>query len=199
MPNNFERYTAALRNLIQLFVIKNGIKPKYLDSLRKIYQAEALFSRDAEIPTDICNFLSHLLTAVYIKKSESGIPFYFNIRINGNFLLSPKIYTALILSICRNAESIEIYRQNGSIIIRAASENIKHSLKLIKKLKGCVYFERITNTALIVLPITATDKKTELCKPNVLEEYLFNPFSAVNIYLLLGLIIDFSKNFFDSY
>ncbi len=183
LPNNFERYTAALRNLIQLFVIKNGIKPKYLDSLRKIYQAEALFSRDAEIPTDICNFLSHLLTAVYIKKSESGIPFYFKINIRGNFLLNQKPYTALILSVCQNAYKIEIFELNGKLAIKAITPKTKHSHRLVKNLDGCVYFERVTNTSLTLLPLIATDKKAILCKPNNTEEYLLNPFSEVNIYL----------------
>lgn len=185
LPNNFERYTAALRNLIQLFIIKNGIKPKYLDALRKIYQSEALLSRDNEIPTDICNFLSQLLTSVYIKKSESGLPFYFKINIRGNYLLSLKPYTALILSICRAADNIEIFKINGKLAIKAVTPNTKHSHRLAKKLDGCVYFERVTNTALTVLPLIATDKKAALCKPNEVEEYLLNPFSAVNIYLNL--------------
>ena len=182
LPNKIERYTAALRSYIQFSALRNGFNTKNCEKLKKIYNFEALFSEEI-IPINIYYYLSDLLTAVFIIKNEKGLPFRFNIKFSINCLINVKTFTALILNICSKAEFVEISFLNGNLIIKTNIKLTKHSLKLSKKLKGCVFYEIKTNTLFIKLPVTSTDKKVMSFSENSIEDYVLNPFSIVNIFL----------------
>ena len=179
LPNFFERYTASLRNVIHLSVAKNGLMPKHLENMRKIFIIEALLCPDFEEPTDIAEFTSKLLSAVYINKLAKGNSFEFDIRLNGRYMLNRKLYTALILNICRNSHKLSIYKKYEQIIIRAENCEKNSYNKIIKVMNSYSLFESKSKTALIVLNYTATNKKS---KPPIIESS-YNPFSPVNLFI----------------
>ena len=174
-------YPSLLRNYIQNSVIKNGFKYKHIENLRKIYNFEALFSEEI-IPINLNNYLNILFTAILIRKKELKENFDFLIYFRNNCMINLKTFTALIMNLCSKAEFIKIYSFNGNLIIKTDKTITKHSLKLIKKLKGCAYYEIKTRKFFIKIPITATDKKTVSINKNI-EEYILNPFSIVNIFI----------------
>lgn len=179
LPNNFERYCAALRNTVQLSIIKNGLKPKYFKTFKKIYEAEAFFSREEILPIDLGLFLHQLLLSAHIKLLENNRSINISLKIKGVFLINRKLFTALILNICQNSKYIKISYLNGKILIYAKC-NTGILKPIITFLNGNIYFERKKGDFLITLPTIKTDKspiKTEEW------EYSQNPFSPVNIFI----------------
>ena len=98
-------------------------------------------------------------------------------------MINLKAFSALIMNICSKAEFIKIYSFKGNLIIKSDASITKHSLKLAKKLNGCAYYEIKTRRLFVKVPITNTDKKPITNLENI-EEYILNPFSAVNIFIL---------------
>ncbi len=176
------RYTAALRLTITNFIIKNGITPKYTSNLKRIYNAESFYLQEEPLPYDLFKFLFNLLTAIYIVKKEKGLEFVFDINIRKNCLINLKPFTYLILNLCANADRIEISNTKGNLIIKTNTIKTKYSLKIIKKLKGCIYYERKSGKMLISLPFTETDKKP-VYSTCTTEEYIINPLSVVNVFM----------------
>lgn len=183
LPNKIMRYTAALRNYIHSSFQKNGFKAEHLKNLRTIYNTEAIFSFEEKTLIDIENFLSKILTAVYILKCENGKDFRYKTEVKGNCLIDLKPFTALILNLCAYTNSIEIKRISGNLTIKTNSYITKHSRIFAQRLNGCVFYETKTKNTLIVLPYFATDKKPEQKVTKSIEEYITNPFSEVNIFI----------------
>lgn len=181
LPNKFEKYTAALRNLMQKFIIKNGIKPNYLENLRKIYEAETILVNRTLIPGNISDYLYKLLTAVLLKKSANDKPFYFNINIDGNYFYDKKVLSALILNICRQTEYLSINNFRGNIALKAEIVSTEKIKLLTKKADGIMFNEINTHTSLIILKLDYTEKTASDFED--LYSLFHNPLSPVNFYL----------------
>lgn len=163
---------------MQLLIIKNGYKPKYINNLMKIHKAEALFSTDIE-PLDVKNFSTEILKAVFIKKSENGEKFRFKTENTGVFLINKKLFTSLLLSLCQNADNINIGLFNEKILITATGKSFNNTL--FKAIGATCFFERKNKTLSVLISAPKTDKKP---KDNEKDwEYILNPLSVVNIYL----------------
>lgn len=181
LPNKFERYTAALRNLVHISAIKKGKNQNMLKNMQKIFVAEAIFSKDYVSPINLGKLASQLLTAVYIKKAEKNLSFEFSNRLYGNYMLNPKLFTALLLTLCKDCEKIFLSTQNGKLVIKTVGFKVKNSLSTVKAMKGCMLYERFSKTAIFTFSFTATNKRETVCT----HEYsrLSDPFSAVNIFI----------------
>ena len=178
--NKYERFCSALRNHLHKKAIKYGVLPNDIKNMRKIMIFEAIYCQKEAVPTDITEISSKLLTAVYINSLENSKHFSFKIAANGSFMIERKLYTCLLLSLCKNSRYIKISKIKERIIIKA--ENIKkESLCIAKAMKGLILFERKTKSSLIILSPTATDKEPLPCNLDLQE--LYNPFSAVNVFL----------------
>lgn len=178
LPNIFERYTASLRNSIHLSAIRSGLKKRHIKNMKKIYIAEALFSKETEIPVNISNLTSRLLTVFFIKRLELGFPFEFKVNLSRNSLLKPKLYTAFLLSICSCSNSVEIYNSNGKIIIKAFNYCGNVFTPLTKKINAVPFFERKRKIALFILSFDTTDKKAK----QINIEYSADPFTPTNLF-----------------
>ncbi len=181
LPNKFERYTAALRNYLQIKSIKSGFDKKYIKNLKKIYIAESILCPDDELPINMNIYLYKLLTAVHIAKTEKNIPFQFKLSISGTFILKTKIFTALLLTLI-NFSFIEISYHKGYIKITVPNKISNKTHYLIKRLKGNCFFEIKQRKTLIIIPAVSTDKKPVKTEESV-ENYILNPFSPVNIFI----------------
>lgn len=175
-PNKFEIYGASLRLLYQKFIFNHGVTKRNADKLKKIYEFECLTAEDNIAPINLEKYSSQLFTAVMFKKN-----FNYKINIKGNRMLDIKTYTSLLLNICLNAEYLEIAEICGNIVICGKITLNKKTVLLIKKLKGDIFKEIITDTVYIKLNFPATDKKSA----DFEKAYymLQNPLSPINLYL----------------
>ena len=180
LPNKFELYCCVLRNTVQHLIIKNGYRDKYIKNLMKIHKAEALFSYEEE-PANIKDFSSEILKAVFLKLKEKNKSFHFRIQKTGIFLINKKLFSSLLLCLCRNAEKIEIGTLCGKIFIKAEKTDLIELKKLLKAINAEYFFERKNRKLLIIINATKTDKKP--CGNEKDWEYILNPLSVVNIYL----------------
>ena len=179
LPNKYERLSSALRIFIHKNSIKNGISQKQIKNMRKIVIFEALYCHKESLPVDITEHASKLLSLIYIRKLQNLKTFSFSIDVKGTFMINPRLFSCLILSLCENCEKISISQQNKKIIITAKNPN-KESLCLAKAIKGLVLFEIKTKNLVIVFSPNTTDKKPIPCNLNL--QSLINPFSAVNVF-----------------
>ena len=177
-PNKFELYTCILRNTMQALIIKNGYKPKYLKNLMKIHKAEALFS-DATEPIDIKSFADEILKSVFIKKTENQKGFGFRVSATGTFLINKKLFTSLLLCLCRDTDRIKLDLLNEKILITASVESF--DLKIINSIGAIHFFERKTKQLYILITAQKTNKTPTRTEKD--WEYILNPLSAVNVYL----------------
>lgn len=182
LPNKFERYIASLRIYIQASIIKFGIKPKHIKQLKKIYIAEALVYSEFSIPVNLKYYLWNILTAVAFKKSQTYLPFNFDIKINKNYIVDIKPLTTLILSLASSTDKIYINEKNGYIVINVKTDLKKHNRKIIEKLNGCVLYEIKEKISLVLIPLTATNKQV-LCNNFEMEDFILNPLSQMNVFI----------------
>lgn len=179
LPNKFERYTAALRNTIQLSVINSGLKPRHIKMLIKIYEAEAKFSYEEKMPIDIGEFSHKLLLAAHLLLLNKNRNTYFKVNIKGIFYINKKLFTALLLNICKSSDTVFVYYLNGRIIVKCKTA-VKLNFAITKFLNAVSLFETKSQTQIIFIKADKTDKKG--C--NTEKEWdILNPFSPVNIYL----------------
>ncbi len=178
LPNKFELYTCILRNTMQTLIIKNGLKPIYLKNLMKIHRAEALFRETAE-PIDIKSFCDEILKAVFIKKTENKKGFGFRVSAMGIFIINKKLFTSLLLSLCKDTNKIKIDLLNGKILITASVT--KFDLKIINAIGATYFFERKTKQLYILITAQKTKKAPTGTEKD--WEYILNPLSVVNVYL----------------
>ena len=164
---------------MQTLIIKNGYKAKYLKNLMKIHRAEALLSNATE-PINIKEFTDEILKAVFIKKTENEQSFGFRVSATGNFLINKKLYTSLLLSLCHETDRIKVDLLNEKILITASVGSF--DLNLIKAIGATHFYERKTKQLYILITAPKTNKTpTETEKD---WEYILNPLSIVNIYLI---------------
>lgn len=183
LPNFFERYTAALRKTVHISILKYGPKLKHFDNLRKIFIAEACYLAREEIPLNIGDFSSRILVSCYIKKLDNNAPFEFSINLNRNFMVNPKLFAALLLTLCKSSKSIWITTFNGKVILKSENNHSEYPYilkRLVKALNGRLLYEIKTQKIMIILPFSATQKKPEEFIP--CYHNLCDPFSAINIF-----------------
>ncbi|MGI6280108.1 MAG: hypothetical protein ACOYJS_06070, partial [Acutalibacteraceae bacterium] len=159
----------------------NGIKQNYLESLRKIYEAETLLINPTLIPGNISDYLYKLLTAVLLKKSGNNKSFDFYINVKGNYFYDKKVLSALILNICRQTDYLAITNIMGKIALKANLSKPEKLKKLIKKANGILFYEKKCKSLLIVLNLAGTEKTTADYED--LYSLYYNPLSPVNFYL----------------
>ncbi len=175
-PNKFERYTASLRLRYMNFIVKRGIKERYLRAIRKIYEFEALFFEEVPLPFDLEKLSNAILIAsLFVKRID------FNIDIKSNFILDKKIFSVLLLNICSNSTKISIFEKKNKIIITFNSIADKKINKAVKRLKGYILREVKQNITLCVLNLPSTQKKTE--EIETAFNLFRNPLSVIHLYL----------------
>ena len=175
LPNFFDIYTAKLRFTVQKFINKNGNKQKYINMLKKINLAEAIYHKDELEPINIKSEIFTLINEPSMHKAFSVI-----VDINGNFLLNKKLFIILILSLLSRSGKIEIFDFLGQIVIvsKSKTNSVK---KLITSLNGYYFFEKSTNNLILVINAYRTEK--EAIKTN--KDWLnsSNPYSLINLFL----------------
>ncbi len=181
LPNNFFRFLSALRNDIQSRILRKGILKGHLRLIEKITLAEAAFAERCPEPADIAGLSSRLLQAVYIKLLENGRRFSFSVSCREVFLIDKKGFTVFLLLLCRSAEGIFVYSQRGKLVIKAMAADLNACRPLTKVLNIRVFKELKTNTAVLIIPATKTEKKAG--EDLSVLEYLADPLSTVNVFL----------------
>ncbi len=179
LPNFFERYTASLRNLTSLYILKKGLNKKHLENLCKIYTAEGYYSKNSTVPLDIENYCLNLFCAVSVIKFKRNQKFKFNINLKENFLINQKLFTVLILTLCNDCRSIEINSENNFIQINFKGE-YKKSLKALAALKGFYFYSIKTSRGKIIIPAKETAEKS--IQFAGLLENIYDRFSPVNLF-----------------
>ena len=164
---------------MQTLIIKNGYKAKYLKNLMKIHRAEALLSNATE-PINIKEFTDEILKAVFIKKTENEQSFGFRVSATGNFLINKKLYTSLLLSLCCETDKVKVDLLNEKILITASVESF--DLNLINAIGATHFYERKTKQLYILITAPKTNKTPKETEKD--WEYILNPLSVVNIYLI---------------
>ena len=178
LPNKFEKFCAALRNYTQIGILKNGIEKKYLERLRKIHYAEAVFSGE-EKPVEVSLLSRTLLSYCHIKRLRKNEVLGFWVFGNFKFILKERPYSALLLSLSSKADFIKIVLKKSGISIFCNSLP-KEALKLIKALDGIYLYEKKRKTAGIFIPAVLTDKKI---RDNSYYQNLQDELCPVNLYL----------------
>ena len=125
LPNSFERYTAALRILTSLLILKHGLRQKHLKNLSKIYTAESFFRSNFYEPLNIEKFTLSLLYAVAIIKIKQNKNFTFEVDGDKNFLISKGVFTVLLLNLCKYCEELYIGTKDDQIIINFKGKHNK--------------------------------------------------------------------------
>lgn len=180
LPNKFERYTAALRSVIQNLIIKNGIKQNYLKNLKTIYDFEAILSNTLST-INIEKEYYEFFAAIYLKKIKKDKKFTFFINANGNYLINRKLFTALLLNLSLNCNEITLQNKENLIIV-SGDFQINSKIKImVKKLNGAYLREIKSNKTLLVFPFNKSQNKAE----NFEYAYslLQNSLSIINCYL----------------
>lgn len=180
-PNKIERYLAVLRNTFQIRILKNGIKNRYLQNLKRIYITEALLFTENPQPIELQSFCAEILTAVFLKKLILRQSFDFSINLDGNYMVCKKLFTVALLNIASNSQRVKIYTVKGRIIIQSILSDTDKMQLLAKKLDGIFLQEKKTKNAILTADFTKTQKKTGDYEKAY--ELLENPLSVVNFYL----------------
>ena len=177
LPKNFEILTCALRNTMQRLILKNGIKEKYLINLRKIHLAEALYSNQ-KLPVNIYDYSLSLLKAARDKKAGTNKGFDYSADFIDNVIINPKLYTAVLLSICNKSSRISLSSDRGKLVIKAElNGNFQ-----FRKIPDYTFLKEINSGRLVVI-INAEKTKKPAIKYETDSEYFLNPLSVINIYL----------------
>lgn len=180
LPNKFEREVSILRNTIHNLILKNGITPRYIYMLSKIYKAEALNSNET-IPTNLTEFTNKIFSAVYIKKKEKGEDFKFSTEDIGKCIINQKLYLSLILLLSKQTNKITFKKMDEKILISSKIRNIFYIKKEIEKLNAIYFLELKTNLICIVLTPHKTNKRQVKSEKDWLQ--ITNPLSMINCYL----------------
>lgn len=172
LPNSFEKYVCHLRNFTLLSMLKQGVLPKHLKNLKKIYIAEAFLYQNNTEPLNLQLLSFNLLFGVKTLKK-----FDFQLDIPRNVLINERLYSALILTLAKTTDFLKIKLKNG-IIIKGHGE-IKNSRKIVAYLNGCSFFDIKSMNYIIHIPC----KETRLSSiPTVSQwELLFDKFSILNL------------------
>ncbi len=180
LPNNFQRYTAALRNFIHFSAIKKGVSRRHMCLLKKIYKVEALYNSGEIFPIDIYRFSISVLDAALVLSSKHK-NYCYNIDYTGSFLINKRLYTTLLLSLFSKNIPLTIYTYRDRLIIKTHSLIPKNCKKNIFAMNGLILTSTISNDQIIMLSAPKTNKKPIYTESEF--ELLSNPFSPIHIFL----------------
>ena len=175
-PNKLERYTASLRLKYMSFILRNGIKNKYLRSIRKIYEFEALNFEENYMPYDLKAICRETLLASGLMKQID-----ITVDIQNNYIFRKKIFTMLLLNICTVADKISIFEYGNRIMIRFNGEANRQIIRALNKLNGLLFKEIKQNINYCILNFPATNKQTEEIEGAL--SLFQNPLSVIHLYL----------------
>ncbi len=175
LPNSFERYTASLRILTSLLILKHGLNKKFLRNLSKIYTAEAFYNNKNLQPLSIQKFALELFYAASVIKPQNLI---FSINCQGNFLINKNVFTVLLLSLLKECDEINITFEKNIVI--NFKGNHKKALSALKNLQGYYFYSVFANSGKFIIPALRTNKQSV---PFANEwENIVNQFSTVNLF-----------------
>ena len=180
LPNKFERYTAAFRNLLHSKALQNGISPKITNKLKKIYIAEAIYYNE-NLPYELNEFLNSLLTFAKLNFSLQGIDFSFFIEGNGAFLINKELLISYILNISKTTHFIKFQIKNDKLVLKYKPFKYCDFLQFNKIVKPLTLRELSSGYYFVSVPLMKTDQNPLKLKKNC--EAFCNPFSIINIYL----------------
>lgn len=132
-------------------------------------------------PVNISELSSRLLSAVYVKKLEKDEKFKFKVKSVGGYLINPKLFTAVLLTVCKYAQVVSVDLFNGQPSIYCKSKNTADTAKALK-IFGVQYITEIRSGKCAVLfSCVATSKHTEA--PFADLRKLTSPFSPTDMFL----------------
>ncbi len=175
-PKKYEQFTAALRLLYHKFIYKNGIKTNYLNSLKKIYEFEAINNKET-VPINPENLCSEILTAVFIKCGND-----FKIDTKNTYLINKKAFIALLLNLSVTTSNLEIIEITNKLVIKGKFSVNNPTKKLLKVLEGVKFKDTKTSICYLLFNFSKTEKESE----DFEQAYylLQNPLSVINLYLI---------------
>lgn len=175
-PKNHERFSASLRLLYHKFINKNGIKKNYLNSLKKIYEFEAITDKEI-IPINPEKICGEILTAVFIKKEV-----VFMIDTKNSYLINKKAFIALLLNLCVTTNYLEIIEIDNKLVIKGNFLFNNQIKRLLQVLKGVIFKDTKTSVYYLLFNFPKTKKESE----DFEQAYymLQNPLSVINLYLI---------------
>ncbi len=179
LPNIWERYLSALRIAVNFSVSRHGLSRHHINSLKKIYKAEAVLISQPR-PIDLRDFSLNLMLAVYKKLLSENKLILPLIYCEGVFIINKKLFEVLILNICSLSNIIKIYNHKEKIAIKCNCD-VRNFAFLIKALGGAYLYELKTNFSLIFIPAKQSQKLP--VKTEREWEYTDNPFSSVNLFI----------------
>lgn len=179
LPNSFERYTASLRILTSLLILKHGLKKKYLKNLSKIYTAESFYNCENFEAVDINKLSLSLLCAVSVVNSKQNGKLHFQVNTVSTFYINKNIFIVLLLNLCKNCREIYISESHNQIIINFKGK-YKKSLPALKMLKGFYFYLPKNKRGKFVIPAHTTLQES-VNLPNVWEN-VTDRFSPVNMF-----------------
>lgn len=174
LPNSFERYMSALRIFVSLSILKHGLQPRHLEKLKKIYYAEALFHKNLLGSVDINKLCNNLLGAVRSLNPD----FKFYCHTHENYILNKKLFTCLLLTAAKTG-NINVLSHGNFLKIKFSGESEPLS-PFVSALGGFLLHERTTTQGIAVIPVTLTAQESVYIESE--WEYLFDKFSAVNLF-----------------
>ncbi len=175
-PKKYHKVPYYLRNSYQKLILKYGIKPKYLNTLKKILRIEAYISGIFPVPVNIENYCSQLFTAIFLKKD-----FDYFINTKGNFSVDKKLFTTLLLEISQWCDYLEITVINSCLVLKGNFKITMPIKILTHRLGGVIFGDLKREIYYLKFNFPATQKENG----DIEKAYsmLQNPLSAVNIYL----------------
>lgn len=184
LPNSADKYLAALRLYVHLNILKYGIEDKHYEQLKMLNLTEALFAAENTEPVDLCELSKSLIYAAAAMKLEAEIHLRAKVSIIGNYRLSRKTYTTLLMELLSGEKPCEIIlsKANGGLLIKIKNANItNHIPLLIKCMSGFSLRENSSDNIVIFIPL----EKCPAAPPekNRSVHYLTDPFSPVTVFL----------------
>ncbi len=173
-PNKLERYTAALRNTLQHFVLSQGNTQKLKEGLKKIYLAEAIHSAEI-LPLSLSEYTAQLYNSTIPCILNRNRKIKFNLSVKGVYLINIKAYTALILLLLSQSDYLCVKNHIEKIVIISKSNPTDTVIKIVNSLNGSVFYDIKKGKILIALRTVKTNKPPY--NPHFLNEEAFNPFS----------------------
>ncbi len=182
-PSFRERYTAALRSVLQKRLIRKENSGSVLPQYRKILLAEALGYSEIRVPTDFSRFSDQLSGAVYLLSAIRGHPIATSLSGNGSCLMPRKKITLLIcLLAVGSSELCLCYNEPWmTVTARTTCTPSPDVRRLVKALNGTMLFLRKSGTTAIRFCCARTDLPPDAVPDE--WDYLCDPFSIPNVIL----------------
>ncbi len=182
-PSFRERYTAALRSVLQKRLIRKENCGSVLPQYRKILLTEALSYSEIREPTDFFEFSDQLSGAVYLLSAIRGHPISTFLSGNGTCLMPRKKFTLLVCLLAVGSSELCLCYNEPYLTVtaRATCTPAPDVRRLVKALNGTMLFLCKNKTAAIRFPCPRTDLPPDAAPDE--WDYLRDPFSIPNVIL----------------